>query len=122
MGICTSLCSRGSPAADESRLAADLAVRSDSSSDSSLKAKATGSRKAAPPLTGPSGGFPNLSLSSTSSSVDLEIDELAQMMKPPSAKPEERQEPVKIDRTFKDVNPDLDLNNIPSSDDSDKIV
>jgi hypothetical protein len=93
---------------------------SESSSDSSLKAKATGGKDSTPLLNGRNlVAFPNLSLSSTSSSVDLELDELGKMIKPTDLRVEAP--PGGRDRTFEDVRPDLNLNDI-ASDDSDKIV
>jgi hypothetical protein len=86
-----------------------------------LKAKASGGKDSAPLLDGKNLlAFPNLSLSSTSSSVDIELDELGKMIKPTDPKVEPTASGR--DRTFKDVRPDLDLDAIPSSDDSDKIV
>jgi hypothetical protein len=74
MGLCLSLCPKQQQPNLESRISAlEINSKTDSSSDSSLKAQGSGQRDSTPLLEGPTLlSFRNLSFDSSSHSVDLE--------------------------------------------------
>ena len=85
----------------------NIKKNSDESSDSSLKAKGSTEQKDVTPLLeGPTLlQFHNLKLSGSSSSVDMEMDQIGKLLKP-SEDGESKTEP------FKDVKPDLNLSDL----------
>lgn len=119
MGCCQSLCGPKEYADVEGRFPViEICDNSDSGSDNELKAKGTPSKDVTPLLEGPTLlAFHNLNISSTSSSVDLEMDQIESILKVAADKGEEdAPEPEVDDRTFEDVRADLDLNEFNSSD------
>jgi hypothetical protein len=113
MGVCLSLCPTDRPRSPESRIPAlEIDGKTDSSSGGSAKGNAS-KRDSAPLLEGRTLlSFHNLSLDSSSDSVDLEKDRLAALLQaaaPPA-------EPAPGGRTFQEVRPDLELKDLPSSD------
>lgn len=119
MGCCSSLCGPKEYADVEGRFPVIEICESDSGSDNELKAKGT-SKDVTPLLEGPSLlAFHNLNLSSTSSSVDLEMDQIESILKVSEQKSDtslSEGQPEDNNKTFEDVRPDLDLNEFNSSD------
>jgi hypothetical protein len=117
MGLCLSLCPKPPrPNVETRALPLELNADADSSSDPSLKVKSSSQRDSTPLLNGPTLlAFRNLSLDSSSDSIDLEKDQLDAMIKAAAATPTDGSAEPR-ERTFKDVRPDLDLGNLPSSD------
>lgn len=109
MGGCLSLCSRHEiPDIDGRFPVIEILEKSDGSSDSSLKAKGdTAQRDITPLLEGPTLlEFHNLNLSE-SSSVDLEMDQIGKLLKP-TEEPREPSSDGNDEKTFKDVNVNLE--------------
>ena len=118
MGCCVSLCSRPEiPDVDGRFPVIEILEKSDESSDSSLKAKGEtgkGGRDITPLLEGPTLlEFHNLNLSGSSSSVDLEMDQIGKLLKPTAETPRDRESDAEDNQTFKDVH--VDLNELSSS-------
>lgn len=125
MGCCQSLCGQKEYADVEGRFPViEICDNSDSGSDNELKAKGTPSKDVTPLLEGPTLlAFHNLNISSTSSSVDLEMDQIESILKISEEKDEDdapEPEPEADNRTFEDVRADLDLNEFNSSDGAEK--
>jgi hypothetical protein len=120
MGVCISLCPRTRQPNLEPHIAGlEISDKTDSSSDSSLKAKGSGRRDSTPLLDGPTLlSFRDLSPDSSSDSVDLEKDQLGALLKAAASSPDASTPPAAAptQRTFKDVRPDLSIQDLPSSD------
>jgi hypothetical protein len=118
MGLCLSLCPKARRPTIESRISTlEVHAKTDSSSDSGLKAVGSGQRDSTPLLEGKTLlSFHNLTLGSSSDSADLEKDELAAMLKAASAQADgaEAPRPVPAGRTFEDVRPDLNIGELSS--------
>jgi hypothetical protein len=112
MGCCASLCGRGHFDAPVGPKFGPINIRehSDSDSDPVLKAKGlTQKADRAPLLHGPTLLTRNLALSSSSSSVDTELEHVGKLLTAPG----------KGGAKFKDVPADLNLNSLPSDDSDD---
>jgi hypothetical protein len=122
MGICPSLCPKTRPPTIESRISAlEVHAKTDSSSDSGLKAVGSGQRDSTPLLDGKTLlSFHNLTLGSSSDSADPEKDELAALLKAATTATDvtESARPAPVGRTFEDVRPDLNIRDLSSGSDS----
>jgi hypothetical protein len=121
MAVCFSLCPKERPPNLKSRiLTLEIRDKTDSSSDSALKAKGDEHRDSTPVLDGPTLlSFRNLSLDSSSDSAGVEKEQLGALLKAAAASPadEEKVKPIAPqERTFRDVRPDLNLKDLHSSD------
>lgn len=119
MGCVASLCHREEIPDVDGRFPVIQICDNDSDSDDELKAKGKSgaSRDVTPLLEGPTLlAFNSLNITS-SSSDDQEIGQIGQLLKPTEKEPASEEENPVDAGTFKDVNPNIHIKDISSSDD-----
>jgi hypothetical protein len=124
MGVCASICSKAERHDGIGRFPAVGTKESpDGELEKPLKAQPASGKEDAPLLTGPTLlSFSNIRLSgSSSSSVELDLNELEQMLPHSAGDPEPKKSPEEVDGTFRDVRPDLNLNELSSGSQGDDV-
>jgi hypothetical protein len=117
MGACFSICRRGEHHDGIGRFpTVNTKEGSDGEVEKPMKIQQASGTDRAPLLNGTTLlSFSNLRLSgSSSSSVELDLNELEQMLPHSPGDPEPTQTGEEVDGTFRDVRPDLNLNELSS--------